>query len=90
PLESAHASIQHMHDLHVEIRKRINASNETYKMIADLYHRFKEFVMGDEVMIKICSERFPQRTIKKLQAHNAGPYKILKRLGLNACLIDFP
>ena len=41
-------------------------------------------------MIWIRRERFPSRPIKKLQACSAGPFKVLKRMGPNAYVIDLP
>ena len=41
-------------------------------------------------MIWIQLEWFPSRTVKKLQAHNAEPFKVLKQMGPNAYVIDLP
>ena len=41
-------------------------------------------------MIWIRPERFPSGTVRKLQARSAGPFKVLKRMGLNAYVIDLP
>ena len=41
-------------------------------------------------MIRIRPERFPSGTVKKLQAHSARPFKVLKQMGLNAYVIDLP
>ena len=41
-------------------------------------------------MIRIRHERFPPGTVKKLQACSAGPFKVLKRMGPNAYVIDLP
>ena len=41
-------------------------------------------------MIYIRPEWFPFGIIKKLQARSAGPFKVLKRMGLNAYVIDLP
>ena len=41
-------------------------------------------------MIRIRPEWFPFGTIKKLQARSASPFKVLKRMGPNAYVIDFP
>ena len=39
-------------------------------------------------MIQIRPEQFPPGTVKKLNSHSAGPYKILKKINQNACVID--
>ena len=41
-------------------------------------------------MIRIRPERFPSGVVEKLQAHSAGPFKVLKRIGSNAYIIDIP
>ena len=41
-------------------------------------------------MIRIRPKWFPSRTVKKLQAHSARPFKVLKRMGPNAYVIDLP
>ena len=41
-------------------------------------------------MIRIRPKRFPSGTVKKLQARSAGPFKVLKRMGPNAYVIDLP
>uniref|UniRef100_A0A2N9FGZ1 RNA-directed DNA polymerase n=1 Tax=Fagus sylvatica TaxID=28930 RepID=A0A2N9FGZ1_FAGSY len=88
--EFAEAFAQHLHDLHHEIRNKIQASNFQYKIHADTRRRHMEFQVGDYVMIRIRPERFPSRSVKKLQARSAGPFKILKRVGPNAYLLVLP
>jgi hypothetical protein len=39
-------------------------------------------------MIRIMPKRFPSETVKKLQARNAGSFKVLKRIGSNAYVIE--
>ena len=87
---SAEAFVQHLHDLHVEINKQLEASNASYKLQADLHKRHVEFKVGDYVMIRIRPERLPPGSVSKLQARSAGHFKILKRVGLNAYIIDLP
>ena len=41
-------------------------------------------------MVWIRSERFPLRTVKKLDTHSASPFQILKKLNANAYIIDLP
>ena len=40
-------------------------------------------------MIHIYPERYPKHDVKKLHVRTIGSYPILRRLGSNACLIDF-
>ena len=79
---------QHIHDLHNEIRKKIQISNSQYKIHVDTHRRHAEFQVGDYVMIWIRPKRFPSGTVRKLQARSVGPFKVLKRMGLNAYVID--
>ena len=39
-------------------------------------------------MIQIRPKRFPSGTVKKLQARSTRPFKVLKRMSLNAYVID--
>ena len=41
-------------------------------------------------MIQVHLERFPSGTVKKLQAHGAGSFKILRKVGPNAYVVDLP
>jgi hypothetical protein len=41
-------------------------------------------------MIRIRPERFPSGIVKKLQARSASPFKVLKRIGSNAYVIELP
>ena len=64
--ESAEAFARHIHDLHNEIRKKIQVSNSQYKIYTDTHRRHAEFQVGDYVMIQIRPEQFPTGTVKKL------------------------
>lgn len=50
---STEAFAQHLHELHIEINKQLEASNASYKLRADLHRRHVEFNIGDYVMIQI-------------------------------------
>jgi hypothetical protein len=82
---SAEAFAQHLHNLHIEINKQLEVSNASYKLRADLHKRQVEFNIGDYVMIRIRPERRPPGSASKLQARSAGPFKMFKRVGPNAC-----
>uniref|UniRef100_A0A2N9E2R4 Integrase catalytic domain-containing protein n=1 Tax=Fagus sylvatica TaxID=28930 RepID=A0A2N9E2R4_FAGSY len=88
--ESAEAFVQHLHDLHHEIRNKIQASNFQYKIHVDTRRRHMEFQVGDYVMIRVQPKQFPSGFVKKLHTRSAGPFKILKRVGPNAYLLDLP
>jgi hypothetical protein len=88
--ESAETFARHVHDLHKDISDSIHSSNTRYKVQADSRQRHLEFAVGDYVMIRFRPEWFPSGTIKKLQARSAGPFKVLKRIGSNAYVIELP
>jgi transposase InsO family protein len=50
---STEAFAQHLHELHIEINKQLEASNASYKLRVDLHRRHVEFNIGDYVMIQI-------------------------------------
>ena len=79
--ESAESFADHIRSLHEHIRHHIEASNARYKELADVHRRAREFQEGDYVMIRVRPERFPFGTMKKLQSHGAGPFRVLKRVG---------
>ena len=41
-------------------------------------------------MIKLRPERFPPGTMKKLHAQGAGPFKVIKKVGPNAYVLELP
>jgi len=58
--------------------------------MANSCKRMKEFNVGDTIMVKLKSERFSSGTINKLHAWGAGPFKVLKRVGTNAYVLELP
>ena len=88
--ESADSFAQHVKNLHKDISNKINLSNETYKKLANSHKRAKNFCEGDYVMVRLNPERFPPGTIKKLHARGAGPYKIIRKIGTNAYVLELP
>uniref|UniRef100_A0A2N9F448 Chromo domain-containing protein n=1 Tax=Fagus sylvatica TaxID=28930 RepID=A0A2N9F448_FAGSY len=69
---------------------RMSESAEAFARHADSRQRHLEFAVADYVMIRIRPERFPSGTVKKLQARSASPFKVLKRIGSNAYVIELP
>ena len=57
---------KHIHDLHVEIRRKISLSNEEYKLAADVHRRSKEFDVGEYVMVRIRPKRILKMFSNKL------------------------
>ncbi|KAL6567804.1 hypothetical protein OROGR_001472 [Orobanche gracilis] len=69
---------------------KIAQSNANYKLAADLHRTKWEFKEDDFVIVRIRLERFPKHSSKKLFARASGPFRIIKRLGDNAYLLDLP
>ena len=88
--EPAKNFAKHIHDLHAEIRRKIFLSNEKYKLTANVHHRYKEFNVGEYVMIRIHPKRIPKTFSKKHYARAMGPYSIIRKLGSNVYLLDLP
>ena len=88
--ELAESFTQHIKHLHQDISKKINLSNELYKRLANSRKRDKEFVEGDLVMVRLRPERFPPGAVRKLHAHGAGPFKVIKKVGSNAYVLELP
>ena len=55
-----------------------------------MHRRSKEFNVGEYVVVHIRFERIPTTFSKKLYERAMGPYSIIRKLGSNAYLLDFP
>ncbi|BBH03402.1 hypothetical protein Prudu_014267 [Prunus dulcis] len=90
PSESATTFAEHIRRLHEEVRQKISLSTDTYQLAANTHRRSQNFQEGDYVMVRVCPERFPKHSFKKLHARSMGPYRILRKLGANAYLVELP
>ena len=68
--------------------KKIKISNENYKETIDAHQSYIQFQEGDLVMVHLRLERFHPDTYQKLQAKKMGLFRLLKRLGENAYLLE--
>ena len=55
-----------------------------------MHRRYKEFNVGEYVMVRIRPERIPKTFSKKLYVKAMDPYSIIRKLGSNAYLLDLP
>jgi hypothetical protein len=79
-----------MKSIHEEVCQKIALQTKAYAQRANLRKWDKQFEVGDHVLIRSCSERFPPGSYNKLHARRARPFKVLKKLGPNAYVIDLP
>ena len=80
---------KHIHDLHAKIRRNIFLSNEEYKLTADVHHKYKEFNVGEYVMVRIRPKRIPKTFSKKLYERAMDPNSIIRKLGSNVFFFLF-
>jgi len=79
-----------VHNLHIEIMKQIQASNEQYKFRVDLLKYHDALNVGDYFMIQIRLERCPLETDHKLQVSSVRPFKVLQMIKSNNYIIKLP
>ncbi|KAG6735951.1 hypothetical protein POTOM_061363 [Populus tomentosa] len=82
-MKDDYASDKHFKDIWAALQS--NTSTNIDFSVAD-----KQFEVGDQVLIRLRSERFPPGSYNKLHARRAGPFTVLKKLGPNAYVIDLP
>ncbi|KAI3672735.1 hypothetical protein L6452_38833 [Arctium lappa] len=84
--------VQETTDKVKSIRERLKAAQDRQKSYADKKRRAMEFQVGDRVLLKVSPWkgiiRFGKRG--KLSPHFLGPFKVLKRVGLQAYQLELP
>lgn len=76
--------------MHQQVICHLETANATYKTAADKHRQFKEFEVGDLVMVYLRKERFPAVTYHKLNIKKIGPCRIMQRCGENAYRVELP
>ena len=57
PNASSESFAQHLHDSGDDIHRQIAVSNDNFQSVVDLHKRLQKFAVGDEMMVKVRSER---------------------------------
>lgn len=86
----AQSFAQHIHDLHAHIRATLTSQYDAYQTHANQSRRASHFNVGDQVLVRLVPERMPSGTVKKLAPRRVGPFRILKKIGENAFVLDLP
>jgi len=79
-----------VHKLHKKINDENKWSNVKPALRADSRKIFKNFNVGDYVMVRTYPKQFPSGTVKMLHVRSAGPFKILNKLNYNTYVINLP
>ncbi|KAF9665289.1 hypothetical protein SADUNF_Sadunf16G0107200 [Salix dunnii] len=79
--------MQHIHD---ECKRRLTISSNSYAAAANAKRKDRQFHEGDMVLVRLRPERFPPGSVSKLHARRAGPFKIVKKMGSNAYVVELP
>jgi hypothetical protein len=79
-----------MTSLHEDTRKTIEAHVNRHTAKINKYKTPPIFEEGNLVWIHLSKDRFPHEQNSKLKPRSDGPFKVLKRININAYVIDIP
>ncbi|KAF9662027.1 hypothetical protein SADUNF_Sadunf18G0010400 [Salix dunnii] len=90
PSEAALDFSSYMQQLHDECKQRLTFSANSYAAATNSHRRDRQFNEGDMVLVRLKPERFPPGSFTKIHARRAGPFKVIKKMGRNAYVIELP
>ena len=90
PSEAALDFSSYMRDVHEECKRRLTIHSNSYAVSANAKRKDKKFNEGDMVFVCLRPEQFLLESFTKLHAHRAGLFRVTKKLGTNAYVIELP
>ncbi|XP_074298965.1 uncharacterized protein LOC141629956 [Silene latifolia] len=82
--------VEQMLQIHAQVKKQIEKTNEAYKARAKGPKQATNFEVADLVWINLRKERFPAKRKNKLMPRADGPFEVLEKIGSNAYKINLP
>ncbi|KAJ0007622.1 hypothetical protein Pint_30469 [Pistacia integerrima] len=79
-----------MRDVHDECKRRLTFHTNSYVASASAQRKDRQFNEGDMVLVRLRPEYFPPGSFTKLHAHRTGTFRVTKKLGTNAYVMDLP
>jgi hypothetical protein len=90
PSEAGLDFSEYMRDVHTKVKRRLSLNIEAYTASVNVRRKDRQFHNGDMVLVRLKPERFHLGSFSKLHVRRAGPFRITKKLGSNAYVIDLP